>query len=194
MSPQRGRRTQAHLRASKVWSGSRQTKEQIGFRTAAPCSQEHFFALRTAGGKQTSAQGAVAGCASAACPPTSKIVMIISSVSFITALLSDQSGLTPESLTTLAHFAVSSTMSLPKSAGEPDSTAAPSSASRAFILGSARTVLVSRLSRSIASAGVVFRAPMPYHWLRPEPRTSLGQLRTCRHGLQRVGRVNRQAS
>src|SRR5258708_33800811 len=98
MSPQRGRRTHAHLRASKVWSGSRQTKEQIGFRTTAACSQEHFFALRTAGGKQTSAQGAVAGCAGAACPPPSKIEIIISPVSFITALLLDQSGLSPERL------------------------------------------------------------------------------------------------
>jgi hypothetical protein len=60
----RGRRTHAHL-----------------------CSQEHFFALRTAGGKQTTAQGAAAGCACAACAPASKIEVITSPVSFIIELL-----------------------------------------------------------------------------------------------------------
>ena len=49
-----------------------------------------------------------------------------------------QSGLAPENLTTLAHFTVSSAMSMPKSAGEPRSTVPPRSASRDLILGSAR--------------------------------------------------------
>ena len=38
--------------------------------------------------------------------------------------------------TTLAHFSVSSAISLPKSAGEPGNTVAPRSANRAFSLGS----------------------------------------------------------
>ena len=53
----------------------------------------------------------------------------------------DHSGLMPANLITLAHFSVSSAMSLPKSAGEPASTVPPNSASRAFILGSAIAAL-----------------------------------------------------
>src|SRR5271168_2200925 len=41
----------------------------------------------------------------------------------------DYSGLMPANLTTLAHFSVSSAMSLPKSAGKPGSTVPPESAS-----------------------------------------------------------------
>jgi hypothetical protein len=66
---------------------------------------------------------------------------------------------------TLPHFSVSSVMSLPKSAGESASTAPPRSASRAFILGSARAALISLLSLSITSTGVFLGAPMPYHTL-----------------------------
>ena len=73
----------------------------------------------------------------------------------------DQSGLIFANLTTLPHFTVSSTMSLPKSAGEPGSAVEPNSASRAFILGSARAALISLLSLSTISAGVFFGAPMP---------------------------------
>src|SRR5262245_46732264 len=54
-----------------------------------------------------------------------------------------QSGLRPANLITLAHFSVSSAMSLQKSAEEPGSVVAPNSASRAFILGSARAALTS---------------------------------------------------
>jgi hypothetical protein len=43
----------------------------------------------------------------------------------------------------LAHFSVSSAMSLPKSGGEPGSTVPPKSASRALIWGSARAALIS---------------------------------------------------
>jgi hypothetical protein len=52
-------------------------------------------------------------------------------------------------------------MSLPKSAGEPDNAVPPTSASRAFILGSARLALISLLSFSTISAGVAFGAPTP---------------------------------
>ena len=47
----------------------------------------------------------------------------------------DQSGLMFAVRTTLAHFSVSSTMNLPKSAGEPGNAAAPRSVNRAFSLG-----------------------------------------------------------
>ena len=47
---------------------------------------------------------------------------------------------------TWPHFSVSSTMNLPKSAGEPTSVAPPKAASRALILGSVSAALVSSLS------------------------------------------------
>src|SRR5215467_589097 len=75
--------------------------------------------------------------------------------------LRDQSALTPANFTTLADFSVSSARSLLKSAGEPGRTVAPNSASRAFILGSARAALISLLSLSTMSAGVFFGAPTP---------------------------------
>src|SRR6516225_7231663 len=75
--------------------------------------------------------------------------------------LRHQSAFTPANFTTLPHFSVSSAMSLPKSAGEPGSAVAPHSASRAFNLGSARAALISVLSLSAISAGVLRGAPMP---------------------------------
>jgi hypothetical protein len=50
---------------------------------------------------------------------------------------------------------------LPKSAGEPVCTMYPKSANRAFILGSARAALISLLSLSTISVGVLLGAPMP---------------------------------
>src|SRR5262245_23462922 len=55
----------------------------------------------------------------------------------------NQSAFAPESLTTLAHFSVSLAKSLAKSAGEPGSGVPPSSAIRAFILGSVTAALSS---------------------------------------------------
>src|SRR5262249_3091930 len=75
--------------------------------------------------------------------------------------LRDQSALTPANFTTLADFSVSSAMNFPKSAGEPGRAVAPNSASRAFILGSARAALISLLSLSTISTGVFFGAPTP---------------------------------
>src|SRR5437763_9987377 len=75
--------------------------------------------------------------------------------------LPDQSALTPANFTTLPHFSVSSTMSLPKSLGEPVSAMPPRSASRAFILGSATPASISLLSLSMISTGVLLGAPMP---------------------------------
>src|SRR6516225_4094102 len=59
----------------------------------------------------------------------------------------------PADLDHLAHFSISSAMSLPKSAGETTSGVPPKSASRALILGSARPALISPLSFSTISAG-----------------------------------------
>src|SRR5262245_7672453 len=71
------------------------------------------------------------------------------------------SGLMFANFTTLPHFSVSSVISLPKSAGEPGRTVSPISAIRAFILGSARTSLMTLLSNWIVSAGAFFGAPIP---------------------------------
>src|SRR5262249_17836692 len=76
-----------------------------------------------------------------------------------------QSALMPVNLTTLPHFSVSSAISLPKSAGEPAITLPLRSASRVFMLGSARPALISLFSFSTISAGVTFGAPTPYHVL-----------------------------
>src|SRR6266436_1634917 len=76
-----------------------------------------------------------------------------------------QSGLAPENFTTLAHFSVSSLKSLANSAGELGSTKPPSSANRAFSLGSARPALIAWLSVAIISGGVLFGAPMPKYAL-----------------------------
>src|SRR5215831_9261834 len=73
----------------------------------------------------------------------------------------DQSSLAPDNFTTLPHFSVSSTMSLPKSLGEPLSAMPPRSVSRAFILGSATPALVSLLSLSMISTSVFLGAPTP---------------------------------
>src|SRR5262249_18710361 len=75
------------------------------------------------------------------------------------------SGLMLAARITLPHFSVSSAMSLPKSATEPGSAVAPHSASRAFILGSARAALISVLSLLMISASVAFGAPRPYQIL-----------------------------
>jgi hypothetical protein len=77
----------------------------------------------------------------------------------------DQSAFAPQNLTTLPHFSVSSATSFPKSAGEPGSSDAPSSANRAFDMGSLRIALTALLSLSMISAGVSFGTPMPYQAL-----------------------------
>src|SRR6266478_6512052 len=62
---------------------------------------------------------------------------------------------------TLPHFAISSAISFPKSAGEPASALPPDWAIRALVLGSARAALISRLSLSMISAGVPGGPPRP---------------------------------
>src|SRR6516162_606690 len=81
---------------------------------------------------------------------------------FLECRAGDYSALMPANLTTLRHLSVSSAMNFPKSAGEPASAVPPRSASRAFILGSARAALISLLSLSTISGGVPFGAPTPY--------------------------------
>src|SRR6266516_2897174 len=75
------------------------------------------------------------------------------------------SGLAPENLTTLPHFSISSATSFPKSAGEPGITVPPKSASRAFILRSAKPALISLLSFWTISFGVFLGAATPYQAL-----------------------------
>ena len=71
------------------------------------------------------------------------------------------SGLMLAARITLLHFSASVAMNLPKSAGEPASGAAPKSASRAFMSGSARAKLISLFSLSMISGGVFFGAATP---------------------------------
>src|SRR6516164_6310911 len=82
-----------------------------------------------------------------------------------------QSALMPVNFTTLPHFSVSSAISFAKSAGEPGRVVAPNSASRAFILGSARPALISLLSLSTISVGVFLGAPTPNQGLASYPGT-----------------------
>src|SRR5262249_16720711 len=77
----------------------------------------------------------------------------------------DQSALAPESFTTLAHFSVSSAMSLLKSAGEPGIATPPRSANRAFTLQSPRPALPSPFNIWTMSAAVPVGAPTPYQAL-----------------------------
>src|SRR5262249_53016736 len=75
--------------------------------------------------------------------------------------LPHQSALMFAARITLPHFSVSSAMSLLKSAGEPASTVLPRSASCALIFASASVVLISLLSLSMISVGVLLGEPMP---------------------------------
>src|SRR5262249_20041935 len=77
----------------------------------------------------------------------------------------DHSALMLAARSTFPHFSVSSAISLPNSAGEPGSTAAPKSAKRALIIGSARPAFTSLLSILMIEAGVSFGAPKPSHAL-----------------------------
>src|SRR5262249_9135391 len=74
----------------------------------------------------------------------------------------DYSGLMLAARMTLAHFSVSSAMNFPNSAGVRASGRPPRAKRRALILGSAKAVLISRLSLSITSSGVPLGAAMPH--------------------------------
>ena len=90
------------------------------------------------------------------------------------------SGLMLASRITLAHFSVSSAMSLLNSAGVPASTVPPTSARRALILGSESAALISRLSLSTISAGVFFRGAKPKKCARLVSRHELAHRRDVR--------------
>src|SRR5262249_13396464 len=107
--------------------------------------------------------------------------------------LPDQSALTPANFTTLADFSVSSTRSLPKSADEPGRAVAPNSANRAFILGSARAALISLLSLSTISAGVLFGAPTPVQNLDSYPGTNSATVGMSGNTGERVAVVTASA-
>jgi len=66
---------------------------------------------------------------------------------------------------TVAHFEVSSAISFPKSAAELPNAVPLRSVSFALILGSARPALISLLSLSTISAGVLLGTPTPSRWL-----------------------------
>ena len=73
---------------------------------------------------------------------------------------------------TLLHFSASVAMNFPKSAGEPASTVAPKSASRAFISGSARATFISLFRLSTISGGVFLgRQPRTNYWPRSPVET-----------------------
>src|SRR5262245_8931616 len=102
----------------------------------------------------------------------------------------DHSGLIPADWITLAHFSVSSAMSLPKSAGEPASTVPPRvSVRRALILGSARPALISLLSLSTMSAGVFLGAPTPKKVLASWPGTNSATVGMSGRASERVAVV-----
>src|SRR5262249_28429976 len=75
------------------------------------------------------------------------------------------SGLTLAAWITLAHFATSSAMSFPNSAGVIGIGAPPSSTRRALSLGSARPALISRFSVAMISGGVFLGALTLNHTL-----------------------------
>jgi hypothetical protein len=72
---------------------------------------------------------------------------------------------------TLAHFEVSSAMSLPKSDGVPEIMVKPNSTKRATNLSSASAALISLLRRPVITLGVFCGAPMPYQTLASYPGT-----------------------
>src|SRR5665213_228655 len=85
-----------------------------------------------------------------------------------------QSVFMPANLTTLAHFSVSSAMSLPNSPGDPARAVPPKLARCPLIPGLARPALISLLRVSTISAGVFLGAPMPNQALDSSPgRNSL---------------------
>src|SRR5215510_14750899 len=103
------------------------------------------------------------------------------------------SGLMPANLTTLAHFSVSSAISLPKSAGGPGSGVPPRSANRAFVRGSARIALISLLSRSMISDGVALGALMPKKALASYPGTNSPTAGTPGSASERIAVVTASA-
>ena len=108
--------------------------------------------------------------------------------------LGDQSGLRPANFTTLAHFSVSSAISVRKSAGEPGSTVPPKSESRALTLGSASAALNALLSVSRMPKGVFLGAPTPTQPLDFISRYKITHGRNVGQGLRADRSRHRQGS
>src|SRR5260370_39641288 len=81
----------------------------------------------------------------------------------------DYSALLLAARITLAHFSVSSAMSLPTSAGESAHSPPPSFARCVLILGPARPPLLPLVSLSTISVGAFFGAPLPSQRLSAQP-------------------------
>src|SRR5436305_7415081 len=94
---------------------------------------------------------------------------------------------------TLLHFSASAAMNLAKSAGEPASGAAPKSASRAFMSGSARAAFTSLFSVSMISGGVFFGAATPNQLLASKPGRNSLTVGTCGRISQRSALVTANA-
>src|SRR5262249_14006714 len=97
-----------------------------------------------------------------------------------------QSALMLAARTTLPHFSVSSAMKVPNWAGDPGNGAAPKSASRALNLGSANAVLISLLSLSTRSLGVLLGALTPPQSLVSKSGTKSLTLATSGRASERV--------
>src|SRR5262245_50713086 len=106
---------------------------------------------------------------------------------------SAHSGLMLAARITLAHFSVSSAISLPKSAGEPANTVPPSSARRLLSAGSARPAFISLLSFSTIAAGVAFGAPTPNQALASKPGTNSSTVGMFGSASERVAVVTASA-
>ena len=85
------------------------------------------------------------------------------------------SGLILDVWITFAHFAVSSAMNLPNSAGVIGIGSLPTSVSRSIIFGSAKPAFTSLLSFATISAEIPFGAPMPISAPRYGPLAGLVQ-------------------
>ena len=77
----------------------------------------------------------------------------------------DHSGLMFAARITLPHFSVSSATNFVRTAEGAGNGSMPRSASRVFVLSSARALLISLLSLSTMAAGVLSRKATAYQWV-----------------------------
>ena len=104
-----------------------------------------------------------------------------------------QSGLMPANLITLPHLSVSSDMNFPKAADVIGIGSAPKANSRALIIGSARTALISLWSLSMIAAGVSLGAPSPYQPIASYPGTNSPTVGISGRASERVAPVTARA-
>src|SRR6516162_3853642 len=108
-------------------------------------------------------------------------------------LSSHQSGVMPANLITLPHLSVSSDMNFPKAADVIGLGSAPKANSRASIIESARTALISLLSLSMIAAGVSLGAPSPYQPIASYPGTNSPTVGMFGRASERVALVTARA-